>query len=148
MSKKNGSWKLKFKNKSIEYKVVNISFLFFLISSILLLVIKFIVGTDLSFLFGFLLGYSFAIFGFWLLIISINWTIKYKSAFLYMILFLFRMLIYGIPILIYRFFFYDFNIFLIVFGFSIIWIADIIVNLLYNNDNKNEKIISKIPVKL
>lgn len=126
----------------IEFLILVISFVLILLVSILLIIIKFSIGTNWSYLYGFLLGYIFLLIGFIISVFSINLMIKYKSLFIFIFFFFIRMGFYSIPIILSSFFPNLINIFTVVSSLSLIWISAVFTNFL-PIDKKNRKGMKK-----
>ncbi len=132
---------------NIEYIILFISIMVFLLFIIMLLIIKYVFVLKFNLLWGFSLGYVFACASFFVGVISIKLTLKYKLVFLYYFLFFARMFVYGIPIVIYSQFESAFNILTIVIGLSIVWISTFMTSIFLNFKERRKEVKNDFDVK-
>ncbi len=123
--------------KKVEYTLFFISCLLFFFIFVILIIAKFIFLFNFSILYGFGIGYLFLILGYAVTVYSTKWMLAYRSITIYIVAYILKTIIYAIPIYVASLNISIFNIYMIIFGLSLIWISELL--LLLKNEKNNKK---------
>lgn len=105
--------------KYVKYKISIISLIIFLLFICIIIIINFLLNCKINLLLGLILGYLFSFIGFVVILFS-EWLLNINlNKFFFILFYLVRLIIYSIPILIYKKYSIYLNIYTIIIGLNI-----------------------------